>query len=97
MYKLARQQSNLKLLPEDSYEISLNQQPNRLELVLNGKQNQVHSTGEVCWKYFCILLWFYFMNPKWTKTKIVIEITVPSGLILSTACTGSLWIPLIIS
>ena len=27
------------------------QQPNRLELMLHGELNQVHSTGEVCWKY----------------------------------------------
>ena len=54
----------------------MNQQPNWLELVLHGEQDQQHSTGEVCWKYSCILLWFYFMSPKWTKTKIVIEITL---------------------
>ena len=27
------------------------QQPKWLELVLHGKQDQQHSTGEVCWKY----------------------------------------------
>ena len=46
------QQSYLKLLTRNK---SLIQQPNWLELVLHGEYNQVHSTGEVCWKYFCIL------------------------------------------
>ena len=55
----------------------MNQQPNWLELVLHGEQNQEHSTGEVCWKYFCILalVLIYFMSPKWTRTKFVIEAT----------------------
>ena len=43
------QQSNLKSL------ITMNQQPNWLKLVMHGEQNQEDSTGEVCWKYFCIL------------------------------------------
>ena len=30
-------------------------QLNWLELVLHGEQNQGHSTGEVHWKYYCIL------------------------------------------
>ena len=45
----------LKITDEKTYSISMNQQPNWLELVLHGEQNQGHSTGEVCWKYFCIL------------------------------------------
>ena len=45
------QQSNLKMLTRKTYNNSLIQQPNWLELVLHGEQNQ----GEVCWKYFCIL------------------------------------------
>ena len=49
------QRSNLKLLTRKTYNISLIQQPNWLELVLHWEQNQEHSTGEVCWKYFCIL------------------------------------------
>ena len=49
------QQSNLKLLTRKTYNNSLIQQPNWLELVLHSEQNQGHSTGEVCWKYFCIL------------------------------------------
>ena len=49
------QQSNLKLLTRKTYNNSLIQQPNWLELVLHGEQNQGHSTGEVCWKYLCIL------------------------------------------
>ena len=37
---------------------------------------------------------FYFMSPKWTKTKIVIEINSPAtGLFLSSSCTGGLWMP----
>ena len=35
--------------------ITRNQQPNWLELVLHGEEKQGHSTGEVCWKYICIL------------------------------------------
>ena len=38
-----------------TYNYSMNQQQNWLEVVLHGEQNQGHSTGEVCWKYFCIL------------------------------------------
>ena len=34
-----------------TYEMFLIQQPNRLELMLHGEQNQVCQTGEVCWKY----------------------------------------------
>ena len=48
------QQSNLKLLMRKTYNYALIQQPNWLELVLHGEQNQGCSTGEVCWKYFCI-------------------------------------------
>ena len=49
------QQSNIKSLMRKTYNNSLIQQPNWLELVLHGEQNQGHSAGEVCWKYFCIL------------------------------------------
>ena len=49
------QQSNLKSLTRKTYNDSLIQQPNWLELVLHGEQNQGCSIGEVCWKYFCIL------------------------------------------
>ena len=49
------QHSNLKLLTRKTYNNSMIQQPNWLELVLHGEWNQGHSTGEVCWKYFCIL------------------------------------------
>ena len=49
------QQSNLKLLTRKTYTNSMIQQPNWLELVLHGEENQGHSTGEVCWKCFCIL------------------------------------------
>ena len=31
--------------------IALIQEPNRIELMLHREQNQVPSTGEVCWKY----------------------------------------------
>ena len=48
-------QSNLKSLMRKTYNNSMIQQPNWQELVLHGEQNQGHSTGEVCWKYFCIL------------------------------------------
>ena len=49
------QQSNLKLLKRKTYNNSMIQEPNWLELVLHGDQNQGCSTGEVCWKYSCIL------------------------------------------
>ena len=42
------QQSNLKSLTRKTYYNTLIQQPNWLELVLHGEQNQGHSTGEVC-------------------------------------------------
>ena len=42
------QQSNLKSLTRKTYYKTLIQQPNWLELVLHGEQNQGHSTGEVC-------------------------------------------------
>ena len=44
-----------KSLMRKTYYNSLIQQPNWLELVLHGEQNQGHSTGKVCWNYFCIL------------------------------------------
>ena len=49
------QQSDLKLLTRKTYNNSLIRQPNWLELVLHSKQNPGCTTGEVCWKYFCIL------------------------------------------
>ena len=48
------QQSNLKSLTPKTYNNSLIQQPNWLELVLHREQIQGHSTGEACWKYLCI-------------------------------------------
>ena len=51
----ASQQSNSKLLTRKTYNNSMIQQPNWLELVLHGEQNQGHSIGEVSWKYLCIL------------------------------------------
>ena len=59
-----RQQSNLELLTRKTYNYALIQQPNWLKLVLHRNQNQEHSTGEVCWKYFCVYFGFYFMSPK---------------------------------
>ena len=74
------------------------QHPIWLELILHGEQNQKHSTGEVCWNTDVFYFDFKFISPKWTRTKIVIEInSAPTGLILSTACTGRLGIPLNIS
>ena len=49
------QQSHVKSLARKTYNNSLIQQPNWLELVLHREQNQWCSTGEVCWKYSCIL------------------------------------------
>ena len=45
----------LKIADKKTYNNSLIQPPNWLELVLHGEMNQGCSTGEVCWKYFCIL------------------------------------------
>ena len=44
-----------EIADKKTYNNSLIQQPNWLELVLHEEQNQVHSTGEVCWKCLCIL------------------------------------------
>ena len=60
MDKLKSQQSNLKLLLTE----------NLLNLFdLTTKQARTDSaweteSGEVCWKYFCILLWFLFYEYK---------------------------------
>ena len=51
----ASQQSNWKLLMRKTYECTLIQQPNWLELAWHREQNQGHSTGEICWKYIGIL------------------------------------------
>ena len=51
----ASQQSNRKSLMSKTYNYTLNQQPNWLELVLHKEQNQGSLTGEVCWKYICVL------------------------------------------
>ena len=58
------QQSNLKSLMRKTYNNSLIQQPNWLEQVLHAEQNQGCSTGEVCWKYFCILALVLFYESK---------------------------------
>ena len=52
------QQSNKNRCQKKTYYCLVKQQPNWLELLLYGEKKQVHSTGEVCWKYCCILLWF---------------------------------------
>ena len=70
------QQTNLKSLTRKTYNNSLIQQPNWLELVLHREQKQGCSSGEVCWKYFCILSLVLIKSPKWTRTKFVIEITL---------------------
>ena len=75
MYVCASQQSNLKLLMRKTYDNSFIQQQNWLELVLHGEQNQGCSTGEVGWKYFCILALVLMYESKMTRTKFVIEIT----------------------
>ena len=49
------QKSNLKSLTRKTYNNSLIQQANWLEMVLHAEQNQACSTVEVCWKYLCIL------------------------------------------
>ena len=53
-----------KSLMRKTYNNSLIQQPNWLELVLHGEQNQGHSTGKVCWKYFCILAFVLIYESK---------------------------------
>ena len=58
------QQSNLKSLTRKTHNYSLIQQPNWLELVLHRESNQGCSTGEVCWKYFCILALVLFYESK---------------------------------
>ena len=63
------QQSTLKSLTRKTYGITMNQQLNWLELVLHREQNQGHSTGEVCWKYFRILA-LVVISPRWTRTTI---------------------------
>ena len=49
------QQSTLKSQTIKTYNNSMNQQLNWLELVLHENRNQEHLTGEVSWEYFCIL------------------------------------------
>ena len=71
----ASQRSNLKLLVIKTYNNSMNSQLNWLELVLHGEQNLGYSTGEICWKYVCILALALFYESKWTRTKFMIEIT----------------------
>ena len=61
-------QSNQKLLTRKTYNYTLIQQPNWLELVLHGDQNQGHSTSEVCWKYFCILALVLIYESKMDQT-----------------------------
>ena len=66
----------------------MNQQPNWLELVLHGQQNQGHSTGEVSWKYFCILALVLIYGSKMDQNEICnSDNSVPTGLMMSTACT----------
>ena len=47
-----------------NYSYALIEQPKRLELDLHGEQDQGCSTGEVCWKYFCIFALVLIYEPK---------------------------------
>ena len=66
MDTLTRQQSNLKLLLTESLLMPF-ESTTRLA--------RTCSTGEVCWKYFHLLLWFLFYGSKIDQNKIVIGIT----------------------
>ena len=73
MYKLGRQQSNLRLLPienlQNIFDATTKQfcTGNRIR----GTQ-QAKYLGNTFVFYFCL----YFMSPKWTRTNIAIEITL---------------------
>ena len=58
------EQSNLKSPTRKTYNNSLIQQPYWL---VHGEQNQGLSTGEVCWKYFCILALVIIYESKMDK------------------------------
>ena len=60
----------LKITDEKNFNNSLIEQPNCLELVLHGEQNQGHSTGEVCSKYFCILALVFIYESKMDQNLI---------------------------
>ena len=71
----ASQQSNKKSLMKEKLQYHRESTTKLARTVPTQGVEQGHSTGEVCWKYFCILLWFIFMSPKWTRTKIVFVIS----------------------
>ena len=82
MYKLTRQQSNFKLLSTEKIMNCFDSTTKLAKIGSAQGTGQVKYVGNTDVFYFG----FCFMSPKWTRTKIV-------GLILSTACTGRLWIP----
>ena len=58
------QQLNLQFLAKKTLLEMMIQQPNWMEMVLDGEKNQRCSTGEVRLQYNCILLWFLFYESK---------------------------------
>ena len=59
-----RQQSNLKLLSTENLQL-LNESTTTLARTGSAWGTESGcSTGEVSWKYFCILLWFLFHESK---------------------------------
>ena len=72
MYKLTRQQSNLKLPLTENLGKTFDSTTKQARTGSAWEQNQVCSTCGLCWKYSCILLQFLLYG---TKTRIVIEVT----------------------
>ena len=58
MDKNASQQSNEKLLMKENLQLLGEITTKLARIAPTWGKKQVHSTGEVCWKYGCILLWF---------------------------------------
>ena len=56
-----RQQSNEKLLTKQDLQLLFDSTTKLARTAPTWGIEQVHSTCEVCWKYFCILSWFFIL------------------------------------
>ena len=77
---------NLLLLGETTTKLARNASTQGIEA---GAQ-QVKYVGNT--DVFCF--GFYFLSPKWTRPKFVIDISIPRGHLMPTSCTEVLRVPL---
>ena len=72
----ASQQSNEKLLMKETYNCLVKQQPNWLELLQMGNRNRCTQQVKYVGNTYVFCFGSNFMSPKWTRTKLVIVISL---------------------